>query len=91
MSPYLESSNLMKKRSYGILECSIPCSPEPGTSGVSCMGCVHFWWWWWGCVHLIVLAEPGLPSVQSSVVAHSANCRQGLVLWRSQFGVAMVL
>ena len=31
-SPALESSGLMKKRSYNALQCNVPCSPEPGVA-----------------------------------------------------------
>lgn len=34
----LESNGLMKKKSCSALPCSVPCSPEPSTSGVSPLG-----------------------------------------------------
>ena len=41
MSPALESSGLMKNRSYNVLPCSVPCSLEPGSSGMSLTCDVH--------------------------------------------------
>ena len=42
MSPALESSGLMKRRSCIALQFSGPCCPEPGASrGVSYVCCVH--------------------------------------------------
>lgn len=59
----------MIKRSYSALNCSIPYSPEPGASGVSCM-CA-------ACALLFCLAT--FPSLQSSAVALFAHCGQCLV------------
>ena len=41
MPSALESSGLMKKRSYSALQCKVPSSPGPGTSGVPPM-CIVF-------------------------------------------------
>ena len=40
MSPDLESSDFMNKRSWSTLRSNIPCSPELGTSGVSHVCCL---------------------------------------------------
>ena len=43
MSPVLESNGFIKKRPYSNLQCSISCSPEPGTSrSVSSVCCMCF-------------------------------------------------
>ena len=63
-SPALECSGLMKKRFYSALQCSIPCSPEPGASWVFPM-----------CVK----TEPPLSSVQLCTKALFLCCGQGLV------------
>ena len=69
--PSLESNGLMKKRFFSALPCSVPCSPEPGTSGMfACYVC---------CIHFAVMAELLFPSVQTSSVASFAHCRQCLV------------
>ena len=60
MSSAFESSGFMKKRSWGTLQGSIPCSPEPGTSVESsrCVACVlllclsHFFFQS-KCLHLL--------------------------------------
>lgn len=36
-SPALKGSGLMEKRTWSALECKVPCSSEPGTTGVSPM------------------------------------------------------
>ena len=66
MSSALESSGLMKKRFYSALQFHVPCSPEPGASGVPfiCVVCSLLLWlscvclqsshlqWFYGCLCL---------------------------------------
>jgi len=69
-SPALENNGLMKKSSCSVLQCSVPCSPEPGASGSVSYVC-H--------MHPAILSWLPFPSVQLSVEALSACCGQCLV------------
>ena len=66
MSLALNNSSLMNKGACRVLQCSVPCSPEPGASG----GVSH------ACVCSVVESWPLFPSVQLSAEALFACCRQ---------------
>lgn len=48
MSPTLESSNCMKKRSCSALQCHVTCLPELGASGMTRMGAASALLLWLG-------------------------------------------
>ena len=83
MSPVHESSSLVKKRSSRAQQCNVLCPPEPELEkGLLCVLCTP-----------TIVAEPHLPSVQSSAMSLFTCFGQSLVpaLLVEQYGVALGL